>query len=674
MEITPQALCCAGQLLTQLRKLLKDEGALSEEAATLIHDIRQLLSKGKNEANRLAGQRDDARKEKDEAIQDKKAAEAEAKEYKKKYEALLRDSERMRNASEKLGAEVEALQQKSKSLQQKAADAEKARAAAAKTAATAGKKQEKAKKDVEERDATITALKKALREARAELRKASKAAGQDADTIKALTRKVDSLEAELTKAQVRLRKDHTNSGLSSSLFPNRKVRRNSTRKPSGRRPGAQVNHKHHGRKKVEGFVASREKVPVPEEFLDRKRYRPTGETKVHQLQDGIFIPYIHEMEAEGYLDLRTGKVVFPKFPPEFANDVNISGRLKAFLLLLVNYNNVAIRGASQVLQYLSGGVYKFSTGFVSELTREFAEKTEEERDKIFDAIVKADIVCADFSFARVDGKTGTVLITANDKGQVLFQARPVKGLKAIPGSPLEFFDGILVSDHEVTFVLHCGKLHQECLQHVLRILEEIRQTEHMLKWPRKMIKWIKDAIHYRNEVMREKVVPTEEKANGFLKAFHEIVELAENEYAQYKEQGGRPLRGYKGGVNLFNRLKDHSDDYYRFLTDLRIPPTNWLPEQCARVLKRKAHQVMCFRSFDGLAYWCDTQSVLREFLKSGDAMFDMVAEVFERPNPNRRGPNKGKTAAIEEAMRVDPESEVLKEYVRERMAPREKPA
>ena len=60
MEITPQALCCAGQLLTQLRKLIKEAGALSEEAATLIHDIRQLLRKGKNEANRLAGQRDDA--------------------------------------------------------------------------------------------------------------------------------------------------------------------------------------------------------------------------------------------------------------------------------------------------------------------------------------------------------------------------------------------------------------------------------------------------------------------------------------------------------------------------------------------------------------------------------------------------------------------------------------
>ena len=114
-------------------------------------------------------------------------------------------------------------------------------------------------------------LKTELRKARAEQRRALRTAGKNADIIRALMRKTGSLERKITKARIRLCKDHTNSGHSFSLF--RKVRRNSARKPSGNPQGAQVNYVFHGRKKIADLVVSREKFHVPEEFLARKRCR-----------------------------------------------------------------------------------------------------------------------------------------------------------------------------------------------------------------------------------------------------------------------------------------------------------------------------------------------------------------------------------------------------------------
>ena len=452
---------------------------------------------------------------------------------------------------------------------------------------------------------------------------------------------VKDIEDELARAQAKFRKDYTNSGIPSSFFPNHPKLKNTTRKPSGKKPGGQKNHKGHCRKKLEPTEIV--EVEVPKEFKDTNHYRKVeNDFRSRQVQDIVILPVVYEYRAQGYFNLETEEVEYPKFPPGINNDVNFAGRLKAFLFLLVNQCNVSIGGAHNFLLGVSGGKFDVSTGCICNLTKQFAEKTEEERNEIFKAIEGAEVAHADFTFTRTAGGLGTILITATPDGRVLFQARKKKGLSAIKESPLVLFDGILVSDHESTFVLHCGRLHQECLQHVLRDLKDIIGNESMLTWPKKMRRWIKQAIQYRNGVLKEEVTPTREKAAAFLKAYDRIMELAKKEYGQYAL--GRPKANYRIGVNLFKRLSSSSDDYRRFLTDLRVPPTNNTAERYARIIKRKGHQVMCFRSPGGLDHYCEAQSVIQDIIRQSEDLFSTVAEIFDRPAP-RKVRNKGTEAA-----------------------------
>ena len=67
------------------------------------------------------------------------------------------------------------------------------------------------------------------------------------------------------------------------------------------------------------------------------------------------------------------------------------------------------------------------------------------------------------------------------------------------GSPLEFYDGILISDHEAALIKH-GSKNQECMAHIKRYLISSIENEKNLTWNAMMKEWIKDAVIYWNDV------------------------------------------------------------------------------------------------------------------------------------------------------------------------------
>ena len=71
-----------------------------------------------------------------------------------------------------------------------------------------------------------------------------------------------------------------------------------------------------------------------------------------------------------------------------------------------------------------------------------------------------------------------------------------------------------------------------------------------------------------------------------------------------------PSDYYLDGYNTFKRIKEDFEDYVLFLRDITVPPTNNIAERMGRKFKRKAHQVMSFRSMSGLEYFCDGLSIM----------------------------------------------------------------
>ena len=53
-----------------------------------------------------------------------------------------------------------------------------------------------------------------------------------------------------------------------------------------------------------------------------------------------------------------------------------------------------------------------------------------------------------------------------------------------------------------------------------------------------------------------------------------------------------------------------------------------LSERCARKFKRKAAQVMCFRSQKGVDWFCDGLSIIQSVKAAGKNLYEAVAERF----------------------------------------------
>ena len=425
------------------------------------------------------------------------------------------------------------------------------------------------------------------------------------------------------KAQIN--RDHENSSKSSSLNPNHKKITNN-REPSGRRPGGQIGHKWHPRKRYSPTNVI--EIPAPQEYADSPDYKPTGKVISKQLVDMRIQLIVTEYTTPEYRHVRTGQRVHADFPGGLVLDVTYGGSVKAFAFLINNYCNVSIDKVSNFLCELTNGELKISTGMINGLSKEFSRKTETQQKKAFANILLAPVMNVDFTSARVNGKNVNVAVCAAPFN-VLYFARERKGHEGIKGTPIEVSHNILVHDHDRTYYKY-GDAHQECLDHVLRYLKDSIGNEPNLKWNGQMQELIREMIHFRKSLDPEddrnpdKIDP--DKVNEFKARYDEILMLAKNEY-DYEP----PSKYYKDGFNLYLRMAGYRSAHLLFLHDRRVPYSNSLSERLLRIYKRKQHQVMAFRSFDSLDDLCNALGVIATLRTHGKNLYESVAAIFDMP-------------------------------------------
>lgn len=442
----------------------------------------------------------------------------------------------------------------------------------------------------------------------------SKKAEYEAKT--ALQEAQDKIEA----LNIRINKDYTNSSKPSSQNPNHKKICNG-RVKSGKNPGAQKNHEHHPRKRPENITRIVE-IPPTEEMLNNPDLRPTEKYIDKYLVSCRLIIETIKFRTQIFRNRKNGSRVHAKFPENVKDDVNYDGTVKACAYLLKDKCNVSIGNVKDFLREISNGELNLSTGMLSNLTKEFSSKTKQERNEIFLKLYSSPVMHADFTFGRVAGKQGTVLICADEAGTVLYQSKDKKGDEGVKESPLEFYKGITVTDHEAALIKH-GEKHQECLSHVSRYLVSSIENEKNLTWNKLMKEWISEALAYWNNIKVGAEQEDNQKDIDFLNRYDEIVELAKKEY-DYEP----PNDYYREGYNLYKRMYEDREDYVLFLKDKSVSPTNNIAERYARVYKRKNIQAMCFRSKNGVKYFCNGLSVIQTIKNRGENLFSAVTNRF----------------------------------------------
>ena len=417
----------------------------------------------------------------------------------------------------------------------------------------------------------------------------------------------------------RINKNHTNSSKPSSADPNHATIHNS-REKSGRKPGGQKGHEHHPRKRHAPTETIA--IPAPEEYLDLTQYRPTGRTITKQLIKVHLATEIIEYQTPEFRNRQTGRRVHAPFPKGVIYDVNYDGTVKALAYMLNSECCVSIGKTRSLINDFSQGELSLSDGMICNLSKQFSEKTQDERNEIFLDLFSAPVMHADFTFGRVAGKQGAVIITATPEGKVLYQAREKKGDEGVKGSPLEFYDGILVSDHESAIIKH-GNQRQECMAHIQRYMRGSIENEPDKTWNKDMLQWISKAIKYWNLIDRGEEEYDGQEAEKLIEEFNRILEKAKEEYGYVP-----PTEYYRDGYNTFLRMYEDRESYILFLRNPSVPPTNNLAERSGRRYKRKNAQVMSFRSAKGAEYFCDGLSI-RESIKSREEnLFNEVADRF----------------------------------------------
>ena len=442
--------------------------------------------------------------------------------------------------------------------------------------------------------------------------------------LKTAETELEELKGANKKLMIQAGKDFTNSSFPSSAQVFRKKIPNS-RKPTGRKPGAQPGHRPYKRKAVQ--PSATKKIADPSRALDPDCYR-TEQTIHKQLIDISIHVKVIDYVADVFRMRSTGSRFHGAFPDGVRNEVNYGPGVKALAFFLNNYCNVSILKTSELLSSLTGGAVSPSAGMVSSLVREFSAQSESDRLKIFRTLLDEKVLYSDATVGNVNGKRKAVFISRG-KDCALYQGRDTKGHAGIAGTPVEKASHVVVHDHDKTFYAY-GTAHQECLAHVLRYLESAIENEAHLTWHKKMQTLLREMIHYAKK-NPEGRSPENQKVRGFRKKYRDILNQGKEEYKEHP-----PAKEFHDGYNLCCRMLEYMDAHLYFLSHPEVDWSNNVSERGLRKFKRKQKQAVVFRSMAGMTLYCDALTIIETARIRGENPFETVRGVFEKGHKNSR--------------------------------------
>ena len=430
-------------------------------------------------------------------------------------------------------------------------------------------------------------------------------------------------QALIQKLKAQVTKDNTNSSIPSSRLPNHKTPPNN-REKTDRKPGAQKGHTGHTRKRLEPTEEIHH-LPPPDEVVNNPDYYKTGKKIVKQLIRLSLKLEVIQYEADEYRDHKTRRKIHAAFPEGMVNEVEYDASFDAFVSLLHSHGNMSYDKIIEILSDLTDGKLNPSKGMLAGLEKKFSEKSEADRQMIFNRMLVYPYMHIDGTMVRVNGKNEQVLIETSPAGTLLYHTG-VKGDEAVKGTPAETYDGTLIHDGEATF-FHYGKKHQVCMIHESRYTKGSMDNEPHLTWASEMRELILNMMHYVNEAIRQgRTELTPSEIQMFEDQFDAILELAEKEYTLHPPN----TKYYTDGINTMKRLKKRKDACILFLHNLSIPCQNNPAELIARKEKMHSKQSGGYRSAEYSQHHCDVLSVIESNKVMGISRYDTLLDVFKR--------------------------------------------
>jgi transposase len=220
---------------------------------------------------------------------------------------------------------------------------------------------------------------------------------------------------------------------------------------------------------------------------------------------------------------------------------------------------------------------QLTRGASAQINLRAATRLEPDYRRILDEIRGSEQIAADETGWRIGGHPAWLHVWVGDRATAyaIDSQRSAAVLERVIGVD---WSGILSHDGFASYERFDAAVHQQCVAHVLRRAQDLLANAigGAVRFPRQVITLLTDAIHLRNDYGRGRV--TLDQLQDQRDAFDDRLLTLLN----------RP-RTVPAYTTLANHLWNHFEQWFTFLFDPRIEPTNWKAEQAIRpaVVNRK---------------------------------------------------------------------------------------
>lgn len=306
-----------------------------------------------------------------------------------------------------------------------------------------------------------------------------------------------------------------------------------------------------------------------------------------------------------------------EFPREATAPVAYGPNVHALVGYMSTLQAIPFKRMVDILNNVFG--LQMSQGTVSNILQRMRRKAEKEMDDIRTAIEKAEVVGADETGVKINGRqhwiwtfqTDALTYMAVDKGR----GKAVIDKHFPEGLP----DSILVTDRHSSYFKMDVKDHQICIAHLLRNLIYLSQTVPDSQWPTEMIALLRDAIHLKH-LSPQGSVGTEDtdKIRERLDKLMDDLPIVDDEKQQ------KILRDF-----ILN-LMPKKEFILTFLTNPAVPADNNASERSVRPVKTKMKVSGQFKNENGAASYTSLHSIIQTARKNNRDPFAALAELARK--------------------------------------------
>jgi transposase len=438
--------------------------------------------------------------------------------------------------------------------------------------------------------------------------------------IRAQAAEIAALKARVAELERRLDLNSSNSGKPPSSDGLRKPpRTQSSREPSGKKPGGQKGHK----------GETLRQVADPDSIVDHfpSSCAACGAAVTlamsagHSARQVFDLPEPHplivtEHRSHDCVCAGCGVRTRASFPDGVTAPVQYGPRIAALVTYLQHYQLLPEDRLAELMADLFG--IRLVAATIARMSRTCAARLQDFVATVHSLVVGAAVKHMDETGFRVGGKTQWLHVACT--AWLTFYR-----ICARRGSLLDNVSGIVVHDHWLPYYGMPDVCHALCNAHHLRELKALIDIEKE-DWARKMHRLLRRASHAVN-LARERGSPLKPRLIALIQrrydvfvaeglAFHEAQSpLRPDAAPQGCRRRGRKAR--RTGHNLLLRLAGRREDVLRFLVDPNVPFTNNQAERDVRMMKVKQKISGSFRSLDGALDFAVIRSFISTAKKQG---------------------------------------------------------